>query len=192
MKTLDFGFEIKALGPTGELEGFASTYGNVDRVGDVVMPGAFAKTLAESGGKVPILWSHMQSEPIGLAQLSDQPGKGLFLRGQLDLDVEIGRRAHSALRKGIARGLSIGYDTVKSTMKGGVRQLLELKLWEISVVTIPAYAEAVVTGVKSDVETSMTPELRMMCADLNAFAAEQSLRAVLSQVRALAINAGRK
>jgi uncharacterized protein len=184
MKTLDFGLEIKSLDEAGVLEGFASTYGNVDRVGDIVMPGAFTKTLRDTGGKVPILWQHDQREPIGLANLSDEAG-GLRLKGKLDLDVDIGRRAYSALRKRIVGGLSIGYETARSTMKGGVRQLLEIKLFEVSIVTIPANAEAVVTSVK-DADSAVAGSVRAMNEQIAALAAEAGMRAITMQVLGLA------
>lgn len=181
MKTLDFGLEIKSLDDSGVLRGFASTYNNVDRDGDVVLPGAFAKTLRESNGKVPILWQHDQREPVGVAELTDDPGRGLLLKGQLDLDVEIGRRAYSALKKRIVGGLSIGYQTVRSTMKNGVRQLAELKLYEVSIVTIPANAEAIVTSVKATGGSDMAgfEDLSQQLAHL---AAETNLRALLNKM----------
>jgi hypothetical protein len=56
----------------------------------------------------------------------------------LVLDVPKARETYSLLKAKVLRGLSIGYDTVKSDVVGGVRRLKELKLFEISVVTLGA------------------------------------------------------
>jgi uncharacterized protein len=191
MNTLNFGLEMKTLDDAGVVEGLASTYGNTDRVGDVVQAGAFTKTLRESGGRLPLLWQHKQDHPIGDARIIDMPGRGLFLRGQLDLDVEDGRRAHSALKRGYVRGLSIGYDVVRSTMRNGVRQLLELKLWEVSVVTIPANAEAVITGVK-DTDAGALAFVTDMNARLQQLADEVSTRVLMRQIRNFASSRARQ
>jgi hypothetical protein len=52
------------------------------------------------------------------------------------------------MRAKALRGLSIGYDTVRSVMKGKVRQLTELKLFEISLTPFPMNELALVTSVK--------------------------------------------
>ncbi len=142
-------FEIKSIGEDGTFVGLASTYGNTDLGGDVVLPGAFTKTLAEKRGQVPLLMAHNQSAPIGLATLTDSP-QGLMVRGELVLDADGAKSAYALLKKGVIRGLSIGYDTVKSVMAGGVRQLSELKLWEISLTPFPMNEMATVSSVKSE------------------------------------------
>jgi phage head maturation protease len=60
-----FGSEVKFSGDNGDghIEGYASTFGNVDLGGDVVMSGAFRKSLSEDMPKM--FWMHDPSEPIG-------------------------------------------------------------------------------------------------------------------------------
>lgn len=53
------------------------------------------------------------------------------------------------LKSGVIRGMSIGYETLQCTMDGDVRQLKELRLWEISVVTFPMNESATISSVKS-------------------------------------------
>lgn len=151
MKHEQFQFELKTVGSDGTFTGLASTYNNVDLGGDMVMPGAFTKTLSDKRGQLPLLWGHDSRAPIGLANVSDTP-QGLLVKGELVLEVPEAKSAYALLRKGVIRGLSIGYDTIKSVMDGGVRKLTELKLWEISVVTFPMNPEAVVTSVKSEAD----------------------------------------
>ena len=95
--------------------------------------------------------SCFSERPIGLANVSDSP-QGLLVKGELVVEVPEPKSAYALLRRGVIRGLSIGYDTVKSVMDGGVRKLTELKLWEISVVTFPMNPEAMVTSVKSEAD----------------------------------------
>ena len=158
-----FQFEIKSIGEDGTFVGLASTYGNVDLGGDMVMPGAFTKTLAEKGGAFPLLMVHNTSAPIGLATLTDS-AQGLMVRGELVLEADGAKSAYALLKKGVIRGLSIGYDTVKSVMAGGVRQLSELKLWEISLTAFPMNPEAVVSGVKSE-EADQVLRFRRLLAE---------------------------
>jgi HK97 family phage prohead protease len=141
-----FPLEVKELSPSGQFRGIASTYGNVDLTGDVCMPGCFERTLAEAGKQRPLLWQHR--EPIGLVQLTDSPA-GLICDGQFSMGVQAAKDAYTLTRDGVTRGLSVGYQTVKSQMAGDVRQLIELKLYEISLVTFPANEMATVSSVKA-------------------------------------------
>ena len=155
----DFKFELKSLTDAGTFEGLAAVYGNVDLGGDVIEAGAFQKTMADKGGEVPILWQHDQREPVGLGKLSDSR-EGLFVKGKLVLaENPVAQKAYSLLKRGVLRGLSIGYDSVKDRMVDGVRHLSEIKLWEISLVTFPMNEQATVTGVKSGVEDHLAEQL---------------------------------
>lgn len=141
-----FGFEIKELTEAGEFSGYASVYGVEDLVGDVVEPGAFAKTLSADGRERPLLWSH--KDPIGKIVLTDT-AKGLQAAGKLSLGISTAKDVHAMLRDKIVQGLSIGFETIRSKDVNGVRHLQEVRLWEVSLVTFPACQEALVTGVKS-------------------------------------------
>ena len=142
-----FRFSIKTVAEDGTFEGLCACYGNLDLGGDVIEPAAFQKTLAEKGGDVPILWQHDMREPIGAGKLQDT-AKGLLVRGQLVLESDVARKAYALLKAGVLRGLSIGYDDVKSRMVDGVRRISEMKLWEVSLVTFPMNQAALITSVK--------------------------------------------
>lgn len=143
----------------GVFEGYLAVFGNVDSYGDVIERGAFKNTLAKAektrsqrGEKYlfPILWQHSPHEPIGGFLEMREDDFGLYVKGQLDLDIELGRRAYSGMKKGYIRGLSIGYDVVKQAWDGQIRRLKEINLWEGSVVTFPANPLANVSAVKAD------------------------------------------
>lgn len=143
-----FKFELKAVTATdGTFEGLASTYNNVDQGGDAVLPGAFSKTLKNAKGPFPVLAGHDPREQIGYAALEDSHA-GLVVKGKLVLHSEKAKQSYELMKAGALRGLSIGYDTVRSAVKDGVRQLLEVKLFEISVTPFPMNELAQVTSVK--------------------------------------------
>src|SRR4051794_39521411 len=99
----DFGWRIKSLDDTGQFVGWASTYGNVDLVGDVIQQGAFAKTL-QSQSTVPVLWMHRQTAPIGVGKLSDRE-RGLEIQGSLLMDDPVAANAFKHLKFGSIRAL---------------------------------------------------------------------------------------
>lgn len=163
----DFGLEIKATDDAGVIEGYGSTFGGEpDSYGDVVLPGAFSESLVKHkrAGTMPLmLWGHQSSElPIGNWVDMAEDGKGLWVKGQIDIDDPVGQRVHKALRRKSVRGLSIGYEVVESReddKRRGVRLLEKLDLWEISPVNFPANRRATVTGVKSILEAGELPSL---------------------------------
>lgn len=147
LETKDFQFEVKAA-DEGRFTGKASVYGVVDLGGDVVMPGAFAKSLAAKS-LVPVLNHHDQRDGVGMAKLVDSPEALLVEDGSLLLDVQSGRECYSRLKAGVITGISIGYITKQDAYQGSVRQLLEVEVHEVSLVTFPMNPLARVNAVKS-------------------------------------------
>lgn len=144
-----FKLEIKDFGEQGTFTGLASVYGNKDLGGDVVEAGAFSKTLADKNGEVPILWQHDTKEPIGLGKLIDS-SEGLQITGDLAIDSSpTALKAYGLMKKGILKGLSIGYDTIRQDVKNNIRYLKELKLFEVSIVTFPMNEFAIVNNIKA-------------------------------------------
>src|SRR5690606_2540662 len=111
-------------------------------------PGAFKKTLQENP-RMPILWQHNPTEPIGVTLEAYEDGRGLKEKGQLNLETTRGREAYALLKQGALKGLSIGYDAVKEVWEGTKRILKEIRLWEWSLVTFPMNLEARVVEVKA-------------------------------------------
>ena len=87
MNTIEYksaALEVKEIDSNGRICGYASVYGNVDLGGDIVMPGAFAKSCEEhrmQGRKVKMLWQHNPSEPIGVFDVMKEDAKGLYVEG---------------------------------------------------------------------------------------------------------------
>lgn len=147
-----FPLEIKSLDEQGFFEGYASVSGNVDLGGDIVVPGAFTKSIA-AAPEVPLLWSHDHAEVIGAIRSMHEDGHGLRVKGEIALETARGKEAYALLKKNMMKGLSIGYQVVSDEIANGKRLLKELNLLEVSVVAVPMNPLAQVTAVKTG-ETS--------------------------------------
>lgn len=150
---LDEGLGVEAESSSEvRIAGYASVFGVRDRGGDVVLPGAYAASLARmaaAGERVRMLWQHDQGAPIGVWDAVGEDARGLKVGGRILLDVARGREAAALVRAGALDGLSIGYRTRRSeALPGGGRRLIELDLWEVSLVTFPMLPQARV-GAKS-------------------------------------------
>lgn len=133
----------------GRFEGYASVFGIVDQGMDVVERGAFAKSLANR--KPKMLWQHDMAQPIGVWEEMMEDERGLYVKGRLLKEVEKGREAMALLRAGAIDSMSIGYKTIEAMPEGGgrIRKLMEVDLFEVSLVTFPMLPDAKITSVKS-------------------------------------------
>lgn len=136
----------------GTVEGYASLFGEIDQARDMMMPGAFARTLKARGiRRIPMLFQHDPAEPIGIWLELREDWRGLFARGRLIPEVKRARELLVLVRAGAVDGLSIGFKTVKGRVDPAtrVRRLHEVELWEVSIVTFPLLAGARVHAVKT-------------------------------------------
>ena len=141
-----------AATPRGVFEGYASLFSVPDSSGDIVMPGAFAASLARRRPEdVRMLFQHDPAQPVGRWLDIHEDARGLYVRGQLSLDVQRASELCGLLRDGAIDGLSIGFRTILASRprKPAHRKLLKIDLWEISLVTFPMLAGARVSAVKA-------------------------------------------
>lgn len=163
MLTKDFRFEIKDVSQSGEFEGYASTFGGQpDAYGDIIARGAFVDSLAKHKreGTAPLMLFGHNSYDVPIGNWTDlaEDGKGLYVKGLIDLEDPEAMRVYRAVKRKSVRGLSIGYTTVQSTQDEklpGVQTLDKVDLWEVSIVNFPANRRSVVTAIKNE-----TKELR--------------------------------
>lgn len=145
-------FEIKELKETGEFEGYAAVFKNIDKGGDIIEPGAFTNTLIQQK-EFPITWMHDTRDILGIIE-AEQNEVGLKIKGFLNMAVQSAREKYALMKQGAIKMLSIGYDTIKAAFENNnkVRRLTELKLHEIAL--IPGRwamnPEAVITQVKME------------------------------------------
>lgn len=160
MRKKDFSLSVKDVSGEGTFEGYASTFGGApDSYGDVIAPGAFADSLAKHRreGTMPMMFfGHDMGElPIGDWLEMAEDGKGLWGKGQLDLEDPVSERIYRALKKKRVRGLSIGYSipaggSRPAEKRPGVTVLEKINLVEVSIVNNPANKRSLVDEVKAE------------------------------------------
>lgn len=154
-KTLTVPFDLKEVKDDGRFTGYGSVFDNVDSYNEVVVKGAFKKTLSKhrKTGKLPkLLWQHNSDQVIGKYLSMKEDDHGLLVEGQLFVDdIQQAKEAHFLMKQGEIDGLSIGFITKSWTYdkEKNVRYLNEIDLWEVSVVTFPANTAARVVGAKA-------------------------------------------
>ncbi|NRA25524.1 MAG: HK97 family phage prohead protease [Oleispira sp.] len=163
-KKLAIDFKIKSIDESGEFSGYASVFGVKDSYSDIVMPGAFSKSLAKWGEKrqLPaLLWQHKTDEPIGIFTSMKEDDHGLYVEGRLlKDDDELAKRAYAHLKAGSIQAMSIGYslNDYEYDKDKGAFQLKEIDLWEVSLVTFPANEEARIDTVKASLDGGDLPQ----------------------------------
>lgn len=150
MEKLEFAFEFKDIGPSGEFEGWASTY-DLDLGNDKVLPGAFKTSLRKNGGKVPVLYNHQRDKIVGVGIEAMEDQRGLYVKARLAMNTQLGRETHELMAMGALKGLSIGYSVEPKgwVMDGTVRLLKSVNLHEYSATPFPMNVEAQISRVKS-------------------------------------------
>lgn len=165
-KTFPFA-ELKmdaAEGP-GLVSGYGSVFGGVDSYGDTIDPGAYAETIPEFLRDGFIAWGHSWDNPIATPVEAREDGRGLYISAQFHTHDEA-QRARTITTERLARGktmgLSIGYEAEAWEMRkvetpvrtpwgdftDKVRALTKIKLFEVSLVTVPADSAARVSDAK--------------------------------------------
>jgi uncharacterized protein len=177
-------FEVKSLLDTGWFSGYGSIFGNEDRQGDVVVKGAFLNTLG-SGNQIPILLNHDPDQILGVYVKMTEDENGLYLEGQLNMDVARAREVYSLMKQGAIRGLSIGYITKTAAKdRNGRRHLKEVELMEVSLTPMPANPLAQVVAVKEVALEEKEEAVVVDTTELDTLKSQvESLSAQLSEAR---------
>jgi HK97 family phage prohead protease len=125
---------------TGRFAGYASVFEKLDESGDIVMPGAFRKSLGKRGReRIRLLFQHDPKEPVGTWEAIAEDGFGLWVEGRLVPGVPRADALRRLIERRAIDGLSIGFRTVQATREPatGHRRLWQIDLWEVSIVTFP-------------------------------------------------------
>lgn len=143
---------VKAVDEDARLiEGIATTP-TPDRMGDIVEPEGASYSLP-----LPLLWQHDHAKPVGTVDFAEASSKGIKFRAKLAKVAEAGalrdrvEEAWQTLKAGLVRGVSIGFNPTEYSFmeeSGGLR----FRAWEwleLSLVTVPANAEATISTIKS-------------------------------------------
>ena len=126
-------------GGQGTFTALVAVYGNVDRQGDRIVPGAFDKSIArwrEAGDPIPVIWSHDWANPMSYIGAVDPEhvataGRGLEVAGRLDVDDPFAAKVHKLLRERRVTQWSFAYDVFdERSASDGANELLEVDLIE--------------------------------------------------------------
>lgn len=156
---------VGADGDAGSFDGYASMFGTVDSYGDTIDPGAYADTIPQFLERGFIGWGHDWNEPIGIVTGAREDTRGLLINGQFHSDPDAQKfrlRAKERVSAGKFMGLSIGYEALNWEMRqvdqpyrgpygeltDKVRALTKIRLFEVSLVTVPAEQNSGITGIK--------------------------------------------
>lgn len=165
--------EIRADEATkvGELSGYASKFNIPDSYNDVIKRGAFKASLRDwkkTRDPIPMLWQHFSDMPIGGWTEFFEDDVGLFVKGQLIMELPEAQRAWAVIKARVVKGLSIGFMEIDAdpwwdperVAKGEPREIRKVDLREVSPVTFPALREAQLDVVKQALARGERPRLR--------------------------------
>src|SRR6266550_8379240 len=182
--------ELRAAGTDAapKIEGMAATFGTVADIGqfrEVIQKGAFTRTLADPTQEIVCLFNHNEDVILGRKSAGtlklEQDDKGLRFSCSIP-DTTAARDVYTNLKLGNIRHCSFGFgiddpDTDESWQKESdgtmLRTLKNVRLFDVSVVTFPAYSNtsAAARNVVADyVEARMASE--NLASEHNARAAK--------------------
>lgn len=120
--------------PAIRFAGYAALFDIPDADRDVIRRGAFANTLKRRNDPIPLLWQHRPDRPIGAIESASEDRRGLKVIARIENGDS--RAAALMLRKQVT-GLSFGYRARTARHSEAGRELLDIDLFEISLVSHP-------------------------------------------------------
>lgn len=125
--------------PPIRFAGYAALFDIADAARDTIRRGAFARTLTARSTPLPLYWQHRPDQPIGMIEHAAEDARGLRVIARIDRPAS---RAAQLLAAGKVSGLSFGFRTRAARQTGTGRELLEVELFEVSLVTHPLHPMA--------------------------------------------------
>jgi HK97 family phage prohead protease len=150
-KAAPVGELIDADEKAGIIKGYGSYFGNKDSDNDVIMKGAYKKTIAENGERVKYLYQHDMNQPIGKMTELYEDDKGLVFVAEI-AKTQLGKDVVELMKSGVITENSVGIMPIQKNNKGDFREITEVKLYEISAVTLAANDQAKILDVKGNVD----------------------------------------
>lgn len=147
--------EVK-VSDEGIIEGYLSTFNDVDSYGTYMTPTAFDNALSKFNkeGYLPALWQHDRAKPVGRWTELGKDEHGLYGKLKLTMADPQAQIAYAHAKDGSVRGFSIGFkidsDDIKFDKKRDAYALDNVDLIECSIVTFPANTQAQITNVKQE------------------------------------------
>lgn len=148
-KTSPLGELKDADDKSGIVKGYGSVFGNIDSDGDIINKGAYTKTISENGNRVKYLYQHDMDKPLGKMINLYEDEKGLVFEAQIP-KTTLGKDVMELMKAGVITENSVGILPIKKEMVEGNRHINEVKLYEISAVTLAANDQATMLDVKGN------------------------------------------
>lgn len=139
----------------GIVKGYGSVFNNIDSDNDIILAGAYTKTLQENGSRVRYCNQHRIDQPLGKFTELREDGNGLYFVAEIP-KTRLGEDVLLLMKNGVINENSVGImPIVKSFRQDGVRELKEVKLYEISCVTLAANPLAMITDAKGEIDQDL-------------------------------------
>lgn len=169
------------------ISGYGAVFGNIDSYGDIIERGAFAKTLIDRAGRIAFCLQHDIWNPVAKIEVIEEREKGLWVEALISAAED---DIQTKIKEGILKEMSIGYRTINSRSEvrnaQDVNILSEIKLFEISLVTVAANPLAVVESMKS--ETDRNNYLEKEFDRLIAIVKNDNINFELQKLKAISIS----
>jgi HK97 family phage prohead protease len=134
-----FDLEVKDVdAKSGTVTGYFSAFGMVDSDGDIMMPGAFKRSIQDWGveGKQRIkhLLNHNPSQPLGKLTMLKEDNFGLYYESKVGTH-QLGKDFVKMVESGLIAEHSIGFKTLREQKSGEANQIQDVMLFEGSSLT---------------------------------------------------------
>lgn len=144
--------------------GYFSQFGSVDSDNDMIMPGAFTKTIQENGAdsmrpRIVHLYQHDVQKPLGKPRVLREDDKGLYFETEI-IETTYGSDVLKLYAAGVINEHSIGFNTVKAEPENGYNKIYEVRLYEGSTVTFGANPNTPFLGFKGWARETAVDSLR--------------------------------
>jgi len=140
--------ELRAQGDGRTFTGYAAVFNQPSEplpFTEIVMPGAFKRSL-QSRNRMMLLWNHDTSNPLASTRNGslrlEEDSVGLKVTATLP-DTNLGRDLSELVRIGTIDSMSFGFSVKKDSWStdGNTRYLEDVTLYEVSLVSTPAYEQ---------------------------------------------------
>ena len=138
----------------GIVSGYGSIFGNLDSDNDIIVKGAYKRTIKNNGKRVKYIYNHQIDKPIGKMKELYEDEKGLKFVAEIP-KTTFGKEVLELMKYGVIDENSVGIMPIKKDYNDdGVRTIKEVKLYEISAVTLAANDQAKILEVKANKKDS--------------------------------------
>lgn len=138
--------------------GYFSKFGDVDSDGDMIMKGAYSKTIMENGvegkNRIVHLYQHDVNRVLGKPHVLKEDDYGLYFETRF-ADVSYAMDVLKLYEAGVINEHSVGFQTIQAQEKGNYNEITEIKLFEGSTVTFGANENTPFLGFKAQFDNTM-------------------------------------